>query len=241
MSVTICFDFGNTRLKAAIFINKALTELRVLENDDLATIQALLDEFKPDKTILSSVIHHNKAMEELLASQSKFHHLGPNSLINFTTPVGKPETIGADRLALVAAAVDLYPKQHNLIISLGTCITYNFVNIAHEFIGGSISPGMQMRFRAMHEQTALLPLIEASKEFTLVGYDTKTNLLSGVILGMAAEIDGIIAAYADKYGNFNVLLTGGDISYFVPHIKKRIFADQNLIYKGLYAICEKNN
>ena len=138
-------------------------------------------------------------------------------------------------------AVDLYPNQHNLIISLGTCITYNFVNITHEFLGGSISPGMQMRFRAMHEQTALLPLIEASNEFPLVGYDTKTNLLSGVILGMAAEIDGIIAAYADKYGNFNVLLTGGDISYFVPHIKKRIFADQNLIYKGLYAICEKNN
>ena len=241
MSVTICFDFGNTRLKAAIFNDKALTELRVLDNDKPATIQSLLNEFKPEKTILSSVIHHNKAIEGLLAQQSKFHHLGPNSLINFTTPVGKPETIGADRLALVAAAVDLYPQQHNLIISLGTCITYNFVNIAHEFIGGSISPGMQMRFRAMHEQTALLPLIEPSKEFSLVGFDTKTNLLSGVILGMAAEIDGIIAAYEEKYGNFNVLLTGGDISYFVPHIKKRIFADQNLIYKGLYAICEKNN
>ena len=241
MSVTICFDFGNTRLKAAIFNDKALTELRVLDNDKPAIIQSLLNEFKPEKTILSSVIHHNKAIEGLLAQQSKFHHLGPKSLINFTTPVGKPETIGADRLALVAAAVDLYPQQHNLIISLGTCITYNFVNIAHEFIGGSISPGMQMRFRAMHEQTALLPLIEPSKEFSLVGYDTKTNLLSGVILGMAAEIDGIIAAYEEKYGNFNVLLTGGDISYFVPHIKKRIFADQNLIYKGLYAICEKNN
>lgn len=241
MSFTICFDFGNTRLKAAIFNKKTLTELRIVENDNPVTIQAIIDEFKPEKTILSSVVHHNKTIEELLAKQSKFHLLGPNSLINFTAPVGKPETIGADRLALVAAAVDLYPQQHNLIISLGTCITYNFVNISHEFIGGSISPGMQMRFRAMHEQTALLPLIEASKEFTLVGYDTKTNLLSGVILGMAAEIDGIIAAYEEKYGNFNVLLTGGDISYFVPHIKKRIFADQNLIYKGLYAICEKNN
>ena len=194
MSVTICFDFGNTRLKAAIFKNKALLEMRVIENDHLETIQALLHEIKPDKTILSSVIHHDKAIETLLAAHSKFHLLGPASFINFTTPVGKPETIGADRLALVAAAVDLYPKQHNLIISLGTCITYNFVNITHEFLGGSISPGMQMRFRAMHEQTALLPLIEASNEFPLVGYDTKTNLLSGVILGMAAEIDGIITA-----------------------------------------------
>jgi type III pantothenate kinase len=100
---------------------------------------------------------------------------------------------------------------------------------------------MQMRFKAMHEQTALLPLIKPSNEFPLVGYDTKTNLLSGVILGIAAEIDGIIAAYAEKYANFNVLLTGGDICYFAPHLKKRIFADQNLIFKGLYAICEKNN
>jgi len=241
MSRTICFDFGNTRLKAAIFIHKELQEVRVLPNANLDSCQALLDEIKPNKTILSSVIHHDKAIEILLAKESSFHLLGPSTLINFTTPVGKPETIGADRLALVAAAVDLYPKQHNLVISLGTCITYNFVNIDHEFLGGSISPGMQMRFRAMHEQTALLPLIEASNEFTLVGYDTKTNLLSGVILGISAEIDGIIESYQLKYENFNVLLTGGDISYFVPHIKKRIFADQNLIYKGLYAICKKNN
>ena len=114
------------------------------------------------------------------------------------------------------------------------------MNNQRQFLGGSISPGMQMRFKAMHEQTALLPLIKASSEFTLVGYDTKTNLLSGVILGISAEIDGIIGAYEQKYANFNVLLTGGDICYFAPHLKKRIFADQNLIFKGLYAICEKN-
>lgn len=241
MSVSICFDFGNSRFKAAIFNKNELVDVRILENAGESTIQALLNEIKPDKTILSSVVHHEKSIETILAAQSKFHLLGPDTLLNFTTPVGKPATIGADRLGLVAAAVDIFPLQHNLVISLGTCITYNFVNKAHGFLGGSISPGMQMRFKSMHEQTALLPLITPSNEFTLVGYDTKTNLLSGVILGIAAEIDGIIAAYEQKYGNFNVLLTGGDISYFVPHLKKRIFADQNLIYKGLYAICEKNN
>jgi len=241
MSISICFDFGNTRLKAAIFNNHELLEIVVLNDSNLNEIDALLDKFNPKKTILSSVIHHDKNIELLLAQKSKFHLLGPSTIINFTTPVGKPETIGADRLALVAAAVDLYPNEHNLIISLGTCITYNFVTNEHAFLGGSISPGTQMRFRAMHEQTALLPLIQPSSEFTLVGYDTKTNLLSGVILGIAAEIDGIIAAYEEKYANFNVLLTGGDICYFVPHLKKRIFADPNLIFKGLYAICEKNN
>ena len=241
MSISICLDFGNTRLKAGIFKESELLEVTVLEQGNLAEMEALLDKWNPQKTILSSVVHHDQQIEELLAKRSKFHLLGPTTKINFTTPVGKPETIGADRLALVSAAVDLYPNQHNLIISLGTCITYNFVTLHHAFLGGSISPGTQMRFKAMHEQTALLPLIQPSSEFTLVGYDTKTNLLSGVILGIAAEIDGIIAAYAEKYANFNVLLTGGDICYFVPHLKKRIFADPNLIFKGLYAICEKNN
>lgn len=241
MSTSICFDFGNTRLKAAIFINKDLQKVHVFEQATIENIKALVHEWKPEKTILSSVIHHDKEIETFLAQNSTFHLLGPKTQINFTTPIGKPETIGADRIALIAAAIDQFPNQHNLVISLGSCITYNFVNKQHEFLGGSISPGMQMRFKSMHDLTALLPMVEASGEFPLVGYDTKTNLLSGVILGIAAEIDGIITAYEQKYANFNVLLTGGDICYFAPHLKKRIFADQNLIFKGLYAICEKNN
>jgi type III pantothenate kinase len=241
MHTTLCFDFGNTRLKCAVFKGREFIEERVLENMDPSTIQQLIDQYRPAKSILSSVINHPAELETQLAQYTLFHKLGHTSQLPMTTPVGKPETIGADRLAIIAAAVDLFPKQHNLAIGLGTCITYNFVNNAHEFLGGSISPGMNMRFRAMHEQTALLPLIKAESNFPLVGYDTKTNLLSGVILGMAKEIDGIIEAYALKYSNFNVLLTGGDMGFFVPHLKNRIFADPNLIYKGLYAISEYNN
>jgi len=240
MSTTICFDFGNTRLKAAIFKKNELLDIAILSKGNVAEVAELVHKWSPKKSILSSVIHHDKGIETLLSEKTSFHLLGPTSVINFTSPVGKPETIGADRLAIIAAAVDKFPNQHSLAISLGTCITYNFVNNQHHFLGGSISPGMQMRFKAMHEQTALLPLVTPSSEFTLVGYDTKTNLLSGVILGIAAEIDGIIGAYEQKYANFNVLLTGGDICYFAPHLKKRIFADQNLLFKGLYAICEKN-
>ena len=241
MQTTCCFDFGNTRLKCALFKNRELENLIVLENDLPETIQAVINQYQPNKTILASVINHNPASEAILASQTQFHKLSYTSKIPLTTPVGKPETIGADRLALCAAAVDLFPNQHNLVIGLGSCITYNFVNKFHEFLGGSISPGMQMRFRSMHEYTALLPLIEADNQFSLIGFDTKTNLLSGVILGMAKEIDGIIEAYSLKYSNFNVLLTGGDMGFFVPHLKNKIFADSYLIYKGLYAISEFNN
>ena len=138
MSTTICFDFGNTRLKAAIFKNKVLEAIHEIENGAVQEVEKLLQAFTPEKTILSSVIHHDKAIENLLDKQTKFHLLGPNTKLNFTTPVGKPETIGADRLALVAAAVAEFPNQHNLIISLGTCITYNFVNNEPAFLGGSI-------------------------------------------------------------------------------------------------------
>src|ERR1700759_728136 len=240
MQTTLCFDFGNTRLKYALFNNKEFQKEAVLDDDATSTIEKIIGETKPARSILSSVINHNADIETLLASKTKFHKLSNQSKLPFTTPVGKPETIGADRLALVAAAVYFYPDQHNLIIGLGSCITYNFVNKFHEFLGGSISPGLEMRFKSMNEYTAKLPLVKADSNFPLVGYDTKTNLQSGVILGIAKEMDGIIDEYALRYGNFNVHLTGGDMRFFVPLLKNKIFANPNLIFKGLYALSETN-
>ncbi len=239
--VTLCFDFGNTRLKAAIFENSECKESIVLPNDQSDTIQQLLDRYHPAKTILSSVVDHNKEIESLLASTTRFHLLTSSTRLNFKTPVGKPETIGADRLALIAAAVHYFPGKHNLVIGLGSCITYNFVNQYGDFLGGSISPGMDMRFTAMHQFTAKLPLVEAEWNLPLIGYDTKTNLQTGVITGMACEIDGIIDKYSNRYGNFNVVLTGGNSAYFASQLKNKIFADVNFLFKGLYALSEINN
>ncbi len=238
---SICFDFGNTRLKYAVFEGNIEKTSAVLQNDEVATITALLDQFKPAKSILSSVIKHNEEIETLLAKRTQFHKLSHLTKLPFTTPVGKPETIGADRLALCAAAVEFFPQKNNLVIALGTCITYNFITKYHEFTGGGISPGMDMRFKSLNTFTALLPVIKEDWNFPLIGYDTRTNILSGVILGMAKEIDGFIDAYAERYGNFNVLLTGGNCTYFVPHLKNKIFADPDLLFKGLYAISEYNN
>jgi type III pantothenate kinase len=241
MPITLCFDFGNTRRKCAVFEKKELAEVLVLENDSEESIQQLIDTYHPEKSLLSSVIDHNPAVETTLSAHTKFHKLSHNSKIPITTPVGKPETIGADRLGLAVAAADLFPGKNNLVIGLGTAITYNFINKYNEFLGGGISPGMEMRFNSLEIFTAKLPLVKKDWNFPLVGYDTRTNILSGVILGMAKEIDGMIDAYGEKYSNFNVLLTGGDAPYFVYHLKNLIFADPNLIYKGLYAISEFNN
>lgn len=238
MPYTFCLDFGNTRKKCGIFKGEALQEVVVLQDD--YSLELLVQKYQPLKSILSSVINHNKEVEEILKSCGNLHILNYQSVMPFTTPVSKPETIGADRLAVSAAAVSIYPGCNNLVIALGTCITYNFINIHSEFLGGSISPGMEMRFRAMHEQTAKLPLIEKDWNFPLIGYDTRTNILSGVLLGMAREIDGIIDEYKQKYTNFNVLLTGGDAPYFVLHLKNKIFADPDLIFRGLFKISEHN-
>ncbi len=238
---TLCLDFGNTRLKVAVFENDIFTEEIVLPNDEIFTIERLITIYKPEKTILSSVINHNPGLENFLAAKTKFHKISHLTKANFTTSVGKPETIGADRLALSAAAVYYYPNKNNLVIGMGTCITYNFINQYHQFIGGSISPGMEMRFKAMQVFTAKLPLVQAEWNFPLIGYDTKTNMQSGVIAGIAYEMDGFITDYAEKYGNFNVVLTGGDTLYFARRLKNKIFADYNFLFKGLYALSETNN
>ena len=238
---TLCFDFGNTRLKVACFQDTQLAEVIVIKNDGIDTIESLIIQFEPEKTILSSVIDHNPEIENLLASKTKFHKLNYLSKLPFSTAVGKPETIGADRLALSAAAVYFFPKQHNLIIGMGSCITYNFINADHEFLGGGISPGMEMRMKSLNQFTARLPIVKPDGNVPLIGYDTVTNILSGVVMGIANEIDGFIYAYKERFGNFNVHLTGGDLVYLASHLKNQIFADPELIFKGLYAISEVNN
>ena len=241
MPTTLCLDFGNTRLKAAIFEADIFKEELVLPDDSNATIEQLLAKYQPQKSILSSVVNHNAGIEDILSQHSRFHKLSHLTKMNFTTPVGKPESIGADRLALVAAAIHYFPGKNNLVVGLGSCITYNFINQSHQFLGGAISPGMEMRFKAMHEHTALLPLVKKEWNFPVIAYDTKTNLQSGVIAGISFEIGGFIEFYAERFGNFNVVLTGGDAGYFARQLKNKIFADLNFLFKGLYALSETNN
>jgi type III pantothenate kinase len=241
MAITLCFDFGNTRKKLAVFEDSKLKEGIILNEITQENIQALVRKYQPAKSILSSVIDHDTVIEDVLRSTSAFHKLNHLTKLPFTIPVGKPESVGADRLALCAAAVGSFPTSHNLVIGLGTCITYNFINKYHEFIGGAISPGLEMRLKALNYYTAKLPVVKADSNVPLIGYDTSTNIQSGVVLGMAREIDGFIELYREKFRNFNVLLTGGDMVYLASHLKNKIFADPDLIFKGLYAISELNN
>ncbi|HVZ56657.1 MAG TPA: type III pantothenate kinase [Chitinophagaceae bacterium] len=241
MAVTLCYDFGNTRLKMAVFDNDRLREIKVLPDGSPAAVEETLAAYRPEKSILSSVINHEAGTEALLASRTRFHHLSYQTRLAFTTPVGRPETIGADRLALASAAVHYFPGRHNLVIGLGTCVTYNFISRDHEFLGGAISPGLEMRLRSLNQFTAKLPLVPADSNVPLIGYDTATNIQTGVVMGMAQELDGFIRAYHEKFERLNVLLTGGDIVHLAPHLRCPVVTDPDLLFKGLFAISEANN
>jgi len=239
MQKTLCFDFGNTRCKCGVMEDKYLKEEIILTGlpDE---IEQLLAQQKPDKTILASVVNHDETIEKILSEKSSFHKVTSNSKLNIYTPAGHPETVGADRWAMLSGAIAAFPKQHNLVIGLGTCMTFNFINKFNEFLGGAISPGLYMRLKSLNDFTALLPLVEPKWNFPLIGYDTDTNILSGIILGMSKEIDGIIDEYKLKFNNLNVLITGGDLPFFHSHIQNQVIAAPYLIYEGLYYISRNN-
>lgn len=243
MSVNLCIDWGNTRVKAAIFGDND----QIIENTNFSEaeagekIAALIDTHKPQKSIMCSVSSSSIGTEQLLQQQLKaFIKLDNNTKLPIMNAYSSPSTLGADRIALAVAAHTLDPDKNNLVISLGTCITYNFVQKTRTFRGGAISPGLQMRLKAMHEFTNQLPEVSVDGELLLLGYDTQTGMRSGAVYGMVAEIDGMIAEFAGQYPDFNAILTGGDMSFFGGKLKSKIFADPELLMKGLNIILKYN-
>ncbi|MBS1773894.1 MAG: type III pantothenate kinase [Bacteroidetes bacterium] len=243
MSLNLCIDWGNSRIKSAIFdANNQILELRVFSEDNVSEgLLAMVNEFKPGKGILCSVTDKSAAIEPMLRENLRalviMNNNTPLPIMNAYT---SPGSLGADRIALAVAAHMENPSKNNLVVCLGSCITYNFIQKTKTFRGGAISPGLRMRLMAMHHFTDKLPDVKPDGELLLLGYDTETCMRSGAVLGMAAEIDGIVAEYASQYPDFNAVLTGGDASFFEGKLKSKIFADPNLLMKGLNIILKHN-
>lgn len=242
---TLCIDLGNTRYKAAVFQEGVQLEEISLEGDLVEAMKKYLAVHHPKNIVLSSVVHHPIELEALLTASGNFLLVGAGTQLNFSIAVDKPETVGPDRLAVLAAVVETFPKKHQLVISLGSCITYNFVNKEGIFLGGAISPGMDMRFKALEQFTAKLPAVSVQTDqlgwgIPLIGYNTVTNIQSGVIYGIICELDSLIDKYKEQFGDLEVHLTGGNAVYFAGQLKNRIFADTNLLFKGLYVLSQIN-
>jgi len=241
LPVSLCLDFGNTNLKAALFLGDKMTDKIIFTQEEaIFTIGKIIEMHKPQRAILSSNIAHSPEIDVLLEANTKFVLLNSKTRLPFLNAYGSPETLGNDRLALVAALSKLYPKEDSIVISIGTCITYNFLAKNNAFRGGAISPGVELRLKAMHQFTDKLPLIQREGHLSVLGYDTETSIRSGAINGIAAEIDGMIARFESQYGRINAVLTGGDSPFFESRLKNKIFADTNFLFKGLYAILDQH-
>ena len=242
MSLNLCIDWGNTSVKAAIFDNDTLQQqFTFSEEAALEKVSGMLSTYQPVKAIFCSVAHHNEELVTLIKSKIKtMVKLDGYTRLPINNAYLSADTLGPDRLALVAGAHMLHPDKNNLVISLGTCITYNLVQKNKTFRGGAISPGMHMRLKAMHTFTDRLPEVGINGDLILLGYDTETCMRSGAIFGTAAEIDGMIKDYEQQYPDFNAILTGGDAAFFASKIKSKIFADPDLLLKGLNLILNYN-
>jgi type III pantothenate kinase len=166
----------------------------------------------------------------------QIHIISSLTEVPFKNLYKTPETLGVDRIALVAGAVSQFSGHNVLVIDAGTCITFDFVNSEGEYIGGAISPGLKMRFNSLNHFTANLPLLEKDDLIDFIGKNTKESMNSGVINGVIQEIDGVINQYKKKFLDLTVVLTGGDTNFLSKQLKSSIFANQNLLLHGLNKI-----
>ena len=228
-------DIGNTNLKAAYFIDYEL-------HNTLKNIEELSD-FTQNNSIDFSII--SSVGDEKLTK--KVTELLPNALlasssirIPITILYKTPNSLGMDRLANAIAASYLHPKSNVLVIDIGTCLKFDFVSATGSYIGGSISPGIRLRFQSLHDYTEKLPLIETWQKTALIGSTTNESILSGVINGMESEIFHLIQRYQEEYTDLFIILTGGDAKMFDLARKNDIFAHENLTLLGLKLMLEAN-
>lgn len=236
----ICLDIGNTRMKVGIFITDEPPLFATYDQYDLSTFQELQTLYPNARFVLSSTAQLSADVEQFLLSTPDILMVSHQTPLPFKNHYGSPDTLGIDRIALVASAVDLYPKHNCLVIDTGTCITLDFINSDGEYLGGSIHPGVRMRMKAMHNFTGKLPLVDSEWIEELIGDNTHDCMKIGAVTGSVYEIDHFIQAYQKKYSDIKVLLTGGDSELFFYKLKNEIFAHPNLVLRGLQKIALYN-
>ncbi len=239
--MNLIIDVGNTRIKTAVFSNKELihTENFTTENF-LEKLSEIIENHNCKNAIISTVGDIEKTKIKELHTIINLMELNSNTNIPFKNKYSTPKSLGVDRIALVAAAVFKYPNTEVLIIDAGTCITFDFVDGKGSYHGGSISPGIKMRYKSLHEFTENLPLLEPENRIQLIGNSTESSIHSGVINGVINEIDSTINQYRKKNKDLTVVLTGGDVNFLANKLKNGIFANPNFLIDGLNAILIHN-
>lgn len=241
--MNLSIDLGNTYAKTGLF-----SEGKLVETNWNLTYQELIEYVEsvhPQNIMASSVSYsEEQLMSDFSKTTSNIHLLKNTTPVPISKLYDTPETLGADRIAAAIGAKVLYPQDNCIVIDMGTCITYDLVDASNNFQGGIISPGVRMRFKAMNTFTKRLPLLEPDGIPegipSLIGKNTKHAMQSGVMNGLLAEINGLIEAYGKVLTNINVILCGGDATYFANRIKYPNFVVPELVLIGLNRILEYN-
>ncbi len=236
--MNLVVDYGNSSAKVAIFNKLQLVEKYTFTVMD--ELQLFLQQSRAENLIISSVNTDSEKISSWAMNAKQKFILTHNLPLPITLLYSTPHTLGVDRIAGVCGALQLFPGYNSLVIDMGTCITYDFIDSEGNYHGGGISPGLRMRFKAVHTFTARLPLVEPTDKPELVGNTTETSIQSGVIHGLTAEIDGIIEHYRNKYPDLKVILCGGDAPFFENKLKASIFASPDLVLFGLNSVLIHN-
>ncbi|WP_439182358.1 type III pantothenate kinase [Carboxylicivirga taeanensis] len=239
--MNLVIDRGNTQLKFGIFDQCKLIHSDLSDFLDKKTIKQLNDRFHITQIIISSVVkeRHEELVTNLKTVTSAIIDLSHTTPLPFEWQYNSKETIGKDRLAAVAGAISLYPDNDLLIIDAGTAITYELVSDGI-YRGGNISPGLSMRFKALHHFTSRLPHLSKEANTPLVGSSTHEAIRAGVQHGLTFEIEGLIQALSSQYKRLKTIITGGDAEFFARKLKNPIFVHPNLVLIGLNRILEHN-
>ncbi|MGN0282223.1 MAG: type III pantothenate kinase [Prevotella sp.] len=240
--MTLTIDIGNTCAKLVAFEHDKPVDAWHIEHDEPSRITEFCSVHNFDKGVWSTVVKLSDGFNEAI-SNLPFPMLQLRSGI---TPVpvkvcySTPNTLGSDRLAAIVGAHIHHPDKNILVIDVGTCITLDFINSLGEYLGGNISPGPKMRFRALNTFTAALPMIERKGDTPDIGTSTETAIRSGVMNGIRHELEGYICEFKSKYPNLLVYLTGGFHIDLHNSEKMCTFADEYLVPRGLNAILQYN-
>lgn len=237
MTLTAAIDMGNTTSKIAFF--RGNEEVAFYRGLSLAKLLKTLRSYHPNQLIICSVTKTNEQLLEIFSEFKEKNIFTSETSIPIQNHYGTPQTLGYDRLAAAVGAVSLFPNKNVLIIDMGTAIKYDFVSAEGAFKGGIISPGMKIRFRALHAFTKKLPLLEATEIPHLIGTSTNECIQSGVVNGIVAEVNGIIERYSQMH-DLRIIITGGDAPFFESQIKYPKFALPNLVLVGLNRILQYN-
>ena len=236
--MNVVIDIGNSRIKLGYFEQGKLINAEAVNNPEEAF--ALLSKVEIKNLISSSVRTGNGWIDKLNIMERKIS-LDIKIPLPIQIKYDTPDTLGMDRIAAAVGAFLRFPKKNCLVIDLGTCITYDFVDEMGNFNGGAISPGIRMRLKSLHEYTSNLPLVEVlDGAASLTGKSTRESILSGVILGVKQEIEGFIRSYRDKVANLQIIFTGGDIKMVENLLESRPIWANHLVLEGLHGILEHN-